>query len=246
MKIAEMRVDEVPIVLRMPMSRLFSITSSTSDATICSAATAMISPMAIDIAIFSMPSAANSDAFRSPQSCARYSGSSASMRSATSGDSSMSVDPHLNQLRAVGADEALGERQRDEPPLRVELLQSERKDAGDAGPPRARLHTRRRQYPLVGDQADRIPDPHHQRIGQLLADQDAVRLAVGGRRDRLDAALLHRRPDVGDVRFERRIDPLQADEGLALFARDERLALNGRAGADHAGDRQHACALRPR
>ncbi len=52
------------------MSRLFSMTSSTSDATICSAATITIRPMAIDIPSFSSPSAENSDALRSLQSCA--------------------------------------------------------------------------------------------------------------------------------------------------------------------------------
>ncbi len=42
------------------MSRLFSITSSTSDATMLSAATVTIRPMAIDIAIFSSHSAEKS------------------------------------------------------------------------------------------------------------------------------------------------------------------------------------------
>ena len=70
MKMTEMRRGDVPIVFRMPMSRLFSMTSSTSDATICSAATITIRPMAIDIPSFSRPSAENSDALRSLQSCA--------------------------------------------------------------------------------------------------------------------------------------------------------------------------------
>ena len=43
------------------MSRLFSMTSSTSDATMLSAATITIRPMAIEIATFSSHSAENSD-----------------------------------------------------------------------------------------------------------------------------------------------------------------------------------------
>ena len=52
------------------MSRLFSITSRMSDATMLSAATITIRPMVIEIAIFSSQSAEKSDSFRSVQSCA--------------------------------------------------------------------------------------------------------------------------------------------------------------------------------
>ena len=62
------RRDEVPIVFRMAMSRLFSMTSRMSDATMCSAATMTIRPMAIEIAIFSSQSAENSDWLMSAQS----------------------------------------------------------------------------------------------------------------------------------------------------------------------------------
>ena len=55
------------------MSRLFSITSSTSDAMMFSAATMTIRPMVIEIAIFSSQSAEKSDRFMSAQSCVRYS-----------------------------------------------------------------------------------------------------------------------------------------------------------------------------
>ena len=55
------------------MSRLFSITSSTSEATMLSAATMTISPMVIEIAIFSSHSAEKSDLFMSAQSCVVYS-----------------------------------------------------------------------------------------------------------------------------------------------------------------------------
>ena len=58
-----------PIVFRMAMSRLFSITISTSEATMFSAATMTIRPMVIDIAIFSSHSAENSDWFICAQSC---------------------------------------------------------------------------------------------------------------------------------------------------------------------------------
>ena len=52
------------------MSRLFSITSSTSDAMMFSAATMTIRPMVIEIAIFSSHDAEKSDWFMSAQSCA--------------------------------------------------------------------------------------------------------------------------------------------------------------------------------
>ena len=51
------------------MSRLFSITISTSEATMFSAATMTIRPMVIDTAIFSSCSAENSDWFICAQSC---------------------------------------------------------------------------------------------------------------------------------------------------------------------------------
>ena len=52
--------DEAPIVFRMAMSAVFSITSSTSDATMLSAATMTMRPMVIETAIFSSHSASNS------------------------------------------------------------------------------------------------------------------------------------------------------------------------------------------
>ncbi len=69
MKTAVMLAPAAPIVLRMAMSRLFSITSSTSDATMLSAATITIRPIVIEIAIFSSQSAEKSDWFISAQSC---------------------------------------------------------------------------------------------------------------------------------------------------------------------------------
>ncbi len=70
MKIRRMLAAELPIVLRIAMSRVFSITSSTSDAMMLSAATITIRPIVIDMAIFSSQSAENSDLFMSAQSCA--------------------------------------------------------------------------------------------------------------------------------------------------------------------------------
>ena len=68
------------------MSRLFSMTSSTSDAMMFSAATMTIRPMVIEMAIFSSQSAENSERFSSAQSVATYAGPSVdSMRSAISG-----------------------------------------------------------------------------------------------------------------------------------------------------------------
>ena len=69
MKIAVTLRAPAPIVFRMPISRCFSITSRMSNATIFSAATMTINPMVSGIAIFSSPSAENSDLFMSAQSC---------------------------------------------------------------------------------------------------------------------------------------------------------------------------------
>ena len=76
------------MVFRMAMSRLFSMTSRMSEATMFSAATMTIRPMVIEMAIFSMPSAEKSDWFRSAQSCATYAvprrfGMSSAMRGAS-------------------------------------------------------------------------------------------------------------------------------------------------------------------
>ena len=69
MKMRRMLAADVPIVFRIAMSRLFSITSSTSEATMFTAATIMIRPMVIEIAIFSSHSAEKSDLFICAQSC---------------------------------------------------------------------------------------------------------------------------------------------------------------------------------
>ena len=58
------------MVLRIAMSRLFSITSRMSDATMLSAATITMRPIASDTAIFSSVSAAKSGLFMSDQSLA--------------------------------------------------------------------------------------------------------------------------------------------------------------------------------
>ena len=72
-KILRMLAAELPIVFRIAMSRLFSITSRISDAMMFSAATMTIRPMVIEIAIFSSHSAEKSELFMSAQSCALYS-----------------------------------------------------------------------------------------------------------------------------------------------------------------------------
>ena len=69
MKIRRMLAAELPMVFRIAMSRVFSITSSTSEAMMLSAATITIRPIVIDIAIFSSQSAEKSDLFMSAQSC---------------------------------------------------------------------------------------------------------------------------------------------------------------------------------
>ncbi len=71
MKIRRMLAAELPIVFRIAMSRLFSITSSTSEATMLSAATMTMRPIVIEMAIFSSQSAEKSDPLMSAQSCAR-------------------------------------------------------------------------------------------------------------------------------------------------------------------------------
>ena len=61
-----------PMVLRIAMSRCFSITSRISEAMMLSAATMTIRPMVSEMAIFSSPSAEKSDLFVAAQSCVTY------------------------------------------------------------------------------------------------------------------------------------------------------------------------------
>ena len=63
---------DAPIVFRIAMSRLFSITSRISEATMFSAATITMRPMVIEIAIFSSQSAEKSARFSSAQVWVRY------------------------------------------------------------------------------------------------------------------------------------------------------------------------------
>ena len=60
---------DAPMVFRIAMSRLFSITSRTSDAMMLRAATMTIRPIVIEMAIFSSQRAEYSDLFMSAQSC---------------------------------------------------------------------------------------------------------------------------------------------------------------------------------
>ena len=91
MKIRRMLAVDVPIVFRIAMSLLFSMTRRTSEATMFTAATVMISPMVIEIAIFSSQSAEKSDLFICAQSCVAYSSPSRfGTSSATSFDANMS------------------------------------------------------------------------------------------------------------------------------------------------------------
>ena len=69
MKMRLMLLAGLPIVFRMAMSRLFSITSRISDATMLSAATMTIRPMVMEIAIFSSHSAEKRLLFMSLHSC---------------------------------------------------------------------------------------------------------------------------------------------------------------------------------
>ena len=70
MKTRRMVRAEAPIVLRIAMSRLRSITSMTSEAMMCRAATTTMRPTAIEIPIFSSHIAPNSGAFSRDQSSA--------------------------------------------------------------------------------------------------------------------------------------------------------------------------------
>ena len=78
MKIAITRTMDVPIVLRIAMSRLFCLTRRMSDEMMLSAPTITIRPMVIEIAIFSSHSAEKSDRLSSDQSSLTYSGPSRS------------------------------------------------------------------------------------------------------------------------------------------------------------------------
>ena len=60
-----------PMVFRMAMSRLFSMTSMMSDETMFRVATSTIRPMAIEMAIFSRKSASKSCELRRDQSSVR-------------------------------------------------------------------------------------------------------------------------------------------------------------------------------
>ena len=91
MKMPKMLRDPAPIVLRMAMSRFFSMTNRMSEAMMFSAATITIKPIAIEIAIFSIHSAEKSAWFCWDQSCVRYPGPSISVTDfATSGAAYMS------------------------------------------------------------------------------------------------------------------------------------------------------------
>ncbi len=72
MNTAMMLRDGAPIVFRMAMSGLFSITSSTSEATMFRAATITMRPIVIEIAIFSSQRAWKSARFSSAQVWLKY------------------------------------------------------------------------------------------------------------------------------------------------------------------------------
>ena len=63
-----MLAAELPMVLRIAISRVFSITSRTSEAMMLSAATMTMRPMVIEMAIFSSHRASNNGRFMVVQS----------------------------------------------------------------------------------------------------------------------------------------------------------------------------------
>ena len=115
MKIAVTLLALAPIVFRMPMSRCFSITSRISDATMLSAATMTIRPMVSEIAIFSRPSAENSDLFMSAQSWVTYCAPSRSgIDCAIARRREDVVHPQLDQIHFFLAEQPPGDVEREE------------------------------------------------------------------------------------------------------------------------------------
>ena len=145
MKMAITRTRDVPIVLRIAMSRLFCLTSRMSDEMMLSAPTITIRPIVIEMAIFSSHSAENSDRFSSDQSSLTYSGPSfpgIDLAIACRGPDV--VDAQLDEVGRLLREQPLGEVEPDEAVAGVVLVQAELEDADDP-------HRRLRGMSPIGD-----------------------------------------------------------------------------------------------
>ena len=199
------------------MSRLFSITSRISDATMFSAATITIRPMVIEIAIFSSHSAENSALVHVAPVLRPRSRRRAARRcaSATSRALNMSSTRSSMNVRLILAEHALGDVERDEAVLGVELEEPEAEDADDLERRAARHHADRRQRPAAGVISCTVSPTV---TLELLARDRVPMQDAGDARRRHGAERLERCPsridplDVGDGRLERRIDALDVDE----------------------------------
>ena len=130
------------------------------------------------------------------------------------------------------AEQPLRDVQRDEAPLRIDLVQAQAEESRDAQPARARNHPHRRQRPLGREDRHGVAHSHRQLRGQILPNQNAVRFVFGPRGQRVQAAAPHRADDVGDLRLERRIDALDLNRQRILAGGDQALTEDLRRRAD--------------
>ena len=203
--------DEAPIVLRIAMSRLFSMTRSTSDATMLRAATIMMSPMAMPMAIFSSHRAENSAWFNWPQSSAKYSAPRESVTArATAGASSRFSTRSSMRSTPVLVEQSAGHLEGDEAVGAVILPPPQVEDADHLKTLRPRYQPhRRRNHPLRRQHRDGVADRSAQGARQVLADDHSAEDAVARLGQRREAAPPDRVGDLRDLRLEHRIDPLE-------------------------------------
>ena len=203
MKIRRMLAAELPIVFRMAMSRVFSITSSTSDAMMFSAATITIRPIVIDIAIFSSHSAEKSDLFMSAQSCGLVVGRRAApgcRGDLLRGEELVHLD--LDEVRAAAIEQPLGDAEVDVAVGVVELVEPEVEDADHPEARLPRQQAERRERALRRETSTLSPSRTPSFFASSLP-RTIPGSAPCARRQRVQAARPHRARDVGHAGLER-------------------------------------------
>ena len=223
MKIAITLRARAPIVFRMAMSRLFSITSRMSDATMLSAATITIRPIVIEIAIFSSQSAEKSAWFISVQSCGQVPGPSCSVMAVADRRRLVDVvDAQLDEIGQSAVEEPLGHAEVHEPVGRVELEQSDAEDAGHAQPARRGIIPIGESVPCgvrTVTESPTVTPSCSARSAPSRMPGGLRRPGVGRSRAPSDPSAASTRSMSVTVGFERRVDALDRDERLVVGRR---------------------------
>ena len=202
MKIRRITPADAPIVLRMAISRLFSMTSSTSDATMLSAATITMRPIVSEIATFSSHSAEYNGWFNCVQSCTRNRGTELLLQRLTHGNRVVHVgQPQLHHVRAFAVQQVGRRVHRHERVRAVDLVEVQAEDPDDLERAVSGLQAAKRRFELRCHRRHGVTHGDAERPRQRVTEHDAFLLLRRALAESDERSADHGRADVGDARL---------------------------------------------